>query len=223
MEKLTERQAEILQFIEQQVQDRGYPPTMEEIVQAFGFASRNAARDHLQALARKGYVELARNSARGIRVLANAYGGSPRQFELPLIGRIAAGSPITAAENVETWFRIDPSLFSPRADFLHLVSGESMINAGIEDGDFVGIHAQSTADSGQIIAAAIPDDKTGEERITLKRYLRRGNTVVLKAENSSPKYAPIEIKLGGRNEDSQARQRFRIAGVYAGLLRLPRR
>lgn len=223
METLTERQAEILQFIERSVAERGYPPTMEEIVQAFGFASRNAARDHLLALARKGYVELTRNSARGIRVLVSANGSAPRQFELPLIGRIAAGSPITAAENIETWFRIDPSLFSPRADFLHQVAGNSMIEAGILDGDFVGIHAQSTADSGQIIAAALPDEKTGEERITLKRYVRRGNKVVLKAENSSPAYAPIEINLGGRGKDSQADQRFRIAGVYAGLLRLPRR
>lgn len=222
MDNLTERQSEILQFIERHIQERGYPPTMEEIVQAFGFASRNAARDHLLAIARKGYIELTPNSARSIRLLVSAHGSPAKQFELPLIGRIAAGSPITAAENVETWFKIDPSLFSPRADFLHQVAGESMIEAGILDGDFVGIHAQSTADSGQIIAAALPDDKTGEERITLKRYVRRGNTVILKAENSSPRYAPIEIKLASRGADSQASQRFRIAGIYAGLLRLPR-
>ena len=220
MIELTERQAEILEFIERHLQAQGYPPTMEEIVRAFGFSSRNAARDHLHAIAKKGYIELAPNSARGIRLLSASHSGPPRQFEVPLIGRIAAGSPITAAENIETRLRVDPKLFSPRADFLHQVTGDSMIGAGIMNGDYVGIHAQVNADHGQIIAAVLPDDKTGEERITLKRYLKRGNTIILKAENPSPRFRPIEVNLGRKGKESQEASPFRIAGIYVGLLRL---
>jgi repressor LexA len=220
MQALTSRQSEILDFIQTRSRDTGYPPTHEDIVQAFGFSSRNAARDHLQALARKGYIELVPNSARGIRMLVDDRNALRDQMELPLIGRIAAGSPVTAAENVETWMQIGPGVFSPRADFLHQVSGHSMCEAGILDGDLVGIHEQSVADNGQIVAAVMPDEKTGDDRITLKRYLRRGHRIVLKAENPAPQYRPIEIDLARHGADSQEALPFRIAGIYVGLIRI---
>lgn len=218
---LTERQTEILRFIRESVR-AGNAPTRADICAAFGFSSPNAAESHLRALAAKGCIELARTGSRNIRLLEDTERVLAQQYELPLIGSIAAGTPLTAEENVESMLTVDPALFHPRADFLHRVSGESMIEAGILDGDLVAIHAQSDAQNGQIVAAAIHDDSSGGELITLKRYLRKGNRITLKAENSHPRYRPIEIDLGRRNEDSQELQSFRIAGIYAGLIRVPR-
>jgi repressor LexA len=217
MSELTQRQSEILDFIRSQLRATGFPPTREDIAREFGFSSKTGAQDHLLAIARKGFIELVPGNARGIRLLRGEEGLS-HQFELPLIGSIAAGTPLTAETNVETWLRIDPALFHPRADFLHRVSGHSMKDANILDGDIVGIHAQSHADNGQIIAAVMPHPKTGDDEITLKRYSRRGRRVTLKPENASPSYRPIEIDLS--SGESQEQAVFRIAGVYAGLVRL---
>jgi repressor LexA len=230
MSQLTTRQAEILRFIRDSVNRSGTAPTRTDICTAFGFSSPNAAEAHLRALATKGYIELVPNSARNIRLMEEPGTPLTQQFELPLIGSIAAGTPITAEENIETRLAIDPGLFRPRADFLHRVSGESMIEADIQDGDLVAIHAQADALNGQIVAAVITDRSTGEEQITLKRYLRRGSRVTLKPENSSPRYRPIEIDLaggvagglGGDSSDSQDLPIFRIAGIFAGLIRAPR-
>jgi repressor LexA len=217
--ELTPRQAEILAFIQRCLRDSGLPPTQDDIAQEFGFSSSTAAREHLLAIERKGYIELRARNARGIRVLVGADERSPRhQMELPLLGRVAAGSPILAEENIDTWLRIDPGLFRPRADFLHRVSGESMREADIFDGDLVGIHAQTVADNGQIVVARITDPTTGEDTITLKRYFRRGRKVILKPENSAPAYKPIEIDLAQRSEDQDAAP-FQIAGIYVGLIR----
>lgn len=213
---LTTRQFEILTFIQEWIRERGFPPSHGDVAERFGF-NRNAAREHLLALARKGEIELSPNDARGIRVLKDASG--PRQFELPLFGNIAAGAPLTAPENAQEWLRIDPDLFRPRADFLHRVSGDSMIDAGIFDGDLVGIHHQSEAANGDIIAACLLDRRTGYESITLKRYRRRGRQVSLIAENA--RYAPIEIDLA-KDEAAQELPAFRIAGVMVGLFRAGR-
>lgn len=212
MAQLTPRQAEILEFIQRRMRDDGYPPSQRDIAENFGFA-QNAARDHLLALARKGEIEMSPHDARAIRLLKDA---APAQEGLPLLGRIAAGSPITAPSNAEHWLRVDPDLFQPRADFLHRVQGDSMIDAGILSGDLVGIHQQSEADNGQIIAACLLDPRTGFESITLKRYLRRGSKITLKAEN--PRYEPIVIDLAQAADDQEA-PLFRIAGVMGGLLR----
>jgi len=223
MSDLTQRQTEIFDFIRSRLHDTGFPPTREDIARQFGFSSKTGAQDHLMAIARKGFIELVPGNARGIRLLKG--GDDERlshQFELPLIGSIAAGTPITAETNVDTWLKIDPELFHPRADFLHRVSGHSMKEANILDGDIVGIHAQEDADNGQIVAAVMPHPKTGEDEITLKRYLRRGKKITLKPENSSPAYRPIEIDLAPLQDDSQEQTPFRIAGVYAGLIRLRR-
>ena len=222
MDGLTDRQAEILDYVRKNLRDKGAPPTRADISQAFGFSSPNAAERHLRALQDKGFIELVSGSARGIRLLGEAERSLTMQFELPLIGRIAAGSPITASENAESHVVVDPGLFRPRADFLHRIAGHSMKDIGILDGDLVGIHAQSTADNGQVIAAVLPDRKSGDDRITLKRYFRRGAKVTLKAENSGPGYEPIEIDLAQGHEEAEDRPQFRIAGVYAGLIRTPR-
>jgi repressor LexA len=222
MEPLTDRQTEILRFIRDSLRDQGAPPTRAGIAQRFGFSSPNAAERHLRALEAKGYIELAPGSARNIRLLAELDDVVAMQFELPLVGRIAAGSPITAPENIESRVVVDPVLFRPRADFLHRVSGHSMREAGILDGDLVGIHQQATADNGQIVAAALWDSRAGDERITLKRYQRRGSRVTLKSENSEPGYAPIELDLAALHEGDDAPPPFRIAGIFAGLIRAAR-
>lgn len=223
MNELTDRQAEILQFVRDNLRDKGAPPTRADIAQTFGFSSPNAAERHLRAIEAKGYIQLLSGSARGIRLLDDSERSLTQQFELPLIGRIAAGTPVTATENVESQLVVDPGLFRPRADFLCRVSGHSMKEAGILDGDLVGIHHQTTADNGQIIAAVLPDKKTGDDRITLKRYFHRGRRVTLKSENSDAGYEPIEIDLAQQDEYGEdGGSAFRIAGIYAGLIRIPR-
>ncbi len=222
MSELTDRQTEILDFIRQSVRENGFPPSRDEIAEAFGFNSVTAAKNHLLALERKGVIQLVEGSRRNIRLLVDSDTPLTHQFQLPLVGQIAAGTPITAPENIDTWFNLDPNLFHPRADFLHRVSGHSMKEADICDGDIVAIHEQADADNGQIIAAVLPHPKTGEEQITLKRYLRRGSKVTLRSENSTPGYEPIEVDLTSFDPASQEQAPFRIAGIFAGLLRIPR-
>jgi repressor LexA len=195
MEKLTPRQREILDFIRNSLEVFGAPPTRAEIAGAFGFASNNAAEEHLKALAKKGVIVLEPGSARGIRLV--------EQLGLPLIGSVAAGSPILAMENVQARSALDASLFKPRADFLLRVRGLSMINAGIFDGDLLAVHRSSEAHDGQIVVARMEDD------VTVKRYRRHGEIVELIAEN--PDFAPIVIDT--------REQHVEIEGVAVGLIR----
>ena len=195
MVKLTPRQQEILDFIRNSLEVLGAPPTRAEIANAFGCASHNAAEEHLKALAKKGVVVLEPGSARGIRLV--------EQLGLPLIGSVAAGSPILAVENMQARYALDASLFKPRADFLLRVRGLSMINAGILDGDLLAVHRSSEARNGQIVVARL------EEDVTVKRYRRHGNVVELIAEN--PDYAPIVVDT--------RRQALEIEGIAVGLIR----
>ncbi|MDR2614792.1 MAG: transcriptional repressor LexA [Candidatus Accumulibacter sp.] len=195
MEKLTPRQREILDFIRNALEIFGAPPTRAEIANAFGFASPNAAEEHLKALARKGVIVLEPGSARGIRLV--------EQLGLPLVGSVAAGSPILAVENVQARYALDASLFKPRADFLLRVRGLSMINAGIFDGDLLAVHRSSEAHDGQIVVARM------EEEVTVKRYRRHGAIVELIAEN--PDFAPIVIDT--------REQHVEIEGIAVGLIR----
>ena len=195
MVKLTPRQQEILDFIRSSLEVLGAPPTRAEIANAFGFASHNAAEEHLRALAKKGIIVLEPGSARGIRLV--------EQLGLPLIGSVAAGSPILAVENVQARYALDASLFKPRADFLLRVRGLSMINAGILDGDLLAVHRSSEARNGQIVVARL------EEDVTVKRYRRHGNVVELIAEN--PDFAPIVVDT--------RRQALEIEGIAVGLIR----
>ncbi len=193
--ELTPRQAEILGFIRDTQQETGGPPTRAEIAQAFGFRSPNAAEEHLRALARKGAIVLEEGRSRGIR-LTEALG-------LPVIGRVAAGSPLLAAEHVHARLQLDPALFSPRADYLLKVRGESMRDAGILDGDLLAVHRTTEARSGQIVVARLGDD------VTVKRWRRRGNTVELLPEN--PDFQPIVVDT--------RREPLVIEGLAVGLIR----
>jgi len=210
---LTDRQSAILEFLRTYISEVRYPPSYADIAAHFGFA-KSSAQDHLQALAAKGYIELT-SEARGIRILMEER--EPDPFVLPIVGRIAAGSPITADGNIEETLKVDPGFFRPRADFLHRVSGHSMRKIDIRDGDVVGIHAQAEAERGQIIAACILDRKSGFELVTLKRYSRKRDVVTLSPENDN--FSPQVIDLSFYDPESQEPPPFRIAGILAGLLR----
>jgi len=186
----TARQREILDFIRDSI-EAGFPPTRQEICTAFGFASPNAAEAHLRALAQKGLITL-ESSARGIRVV--------EQLGLPLIGSVAAGSPILAAENQLGRVPIAAQLFVPRADYLLRVRGNSMIGAGILDGDLIAVHKTSEARSGQIVVARLGDE------VTVKRLQRKGGQISLLAEN--PDYPPVAVDRS-----------LAIEGIAVGLIR----
>ena len=189
---LTPRQQEILDFIRSSLEVLGAPPTRMEICNAFGFASPNAAEDHLKTLARKGVIILDAGSARGIRLV--------EQLGLPLIGSVAAGSPLLAVENQLGKLQVNPALFSPRADYLLKVRGNSMTGIGILDGDLLAVHKTSEARSGQIVVARLGDE------VTVKRLKRRGKKIELLAEN--PRYKTIVV-------DSS----LVIEGIAVGLIR----
>lgn len=195
METLTKRQSEILGLIRRRLADSGRPPTRAEIAQELGFRSPNAAEEHLQALARKGVIELVPGASRGIRL---------REEEgLPLIGRVAAGNPILAEENIEAHYKLDPRLFQPHADYLLRVRGMSMRDAGILNGDLLAVHRTPQAENGQIVVARLDND------VTVKRFQRRGHLVRLLPENAE--FSPIEVDL--------RRDTLVIEGVGVGVIR----
>ena len=204
MEQLTERQAEILRLVRELTEVSGYPPTRAEIAEKMGFRSVNAAEQHLRALEKKGAIEISAGSSRGIRVRdGRPAGRAGRLLELPVVGRVAAGAPILAEENVQGRYQVDPNLFTPRADYLLRVRGMSMRDAGILEGDLLAVHKTEEARSGQIIVARLGDE------VTVKRLRRRGHAVQLEAEN--PEFAPIEVDL--------RREAMVIEGVAVGVIR----
>src|SRR3979411_2256095 len=164
--RLTARQKQILDWIRSFMDSRGMPPTRAEIATALGFSSPSSAEDHLQALAKKGAIEIVPGAARGIRL--KELPRVPLQGTLPLVGRVAAGSPILAAQHIEAHYRVDPSLFAPRADYLLRVHGNSMKGAGILDGDLLAVHGTREVRTGQIVVARLDDE------VTVKRFRRRG-------------------------------------------------
>jgi repressor LexA len=195
MKELTPRQAEILQLIRDTIEETGFPPTRMEIARMLGFASPNAAEEHLRALERKGVLEILDGTARGLR-LTEALG-------LPLVGRVAAGAPMLAEEHIVGRYSVDPNLFRPRADYLLKVRGMSMRDAGILDGDLLAVHKTVEARSGQIVVARLQDE------VTVKRLRRRGATVELLPEN--PDFKPIVI-------DSRETP-LAIEGIAVGVIR----
>lgn len=205
MDPLTERQAEILRLVRELTEVSGYPPTRAEIAEKMGFRSVNAAEQHLRALERKGAIEIASGASRGLRVRDARSGqrGGARLLELPVVGRVAAGAPILAEENVQGRYQVDPNLFTPRADYLLRVRGMSMRDAGILEGDLLAVHKTEEARSGQIVVARLGDE------VTVKRLRRRGNSVQLEAEN--PEFAPIEVDL--------RREPLAIEGIAVGVIR----
>ena len=195
MSELTARQAEILDLIRETMEETGMPPTRAEIADALGFRSVNAAEGHLRALERKGAIELIPGSSRGIRL--------KEEIGLPVIGRVAAGSPILAEQHIETHYRLDPALFRPSADYLLRVRGQSMRDVGILDGDLLAVHRTSEVRSGQIVVARLGNE------VTVKRFRRRGNKVTLVPEN--PDFEPIAVDL--------KRDDLVIEGLGVGVIR----
>lgn len=195
MRALTPRQQEILQLIRERIETTGMPPTRAELAHQLGFRSANAAEDHLKVLARKGVLELLPGASRGIRLVD---GGG-----LPVVGRVAAGSPILAQEHIEGRYQIDAALFAPRADYLVRVCGMSMKEAGILDGDLLAVHRSAEARTGQVVVARLDDE------VTVKRFRKRGHTVELLPEN--PNFAPIVVDL--------RRQELVIEGIGVGVIR----
>lgn len=206
--KLTDRQQQILDLIRQTVTRTGFPPTRAEIAQALGFRSPNAAEDHLKALARKGAIELTAGASRGIRLKDSSSAPSAlplpalAQLLLPLVGRVAAGSPILAAEHVEREIGVDPHLFAQAPDYLLKVRGMSMRDAGILEGDLLAVKKASEARNGQIVVARLGDD------VTVKRLQRQNGHIELLPEN--PDFAPIVV---------EADQEFALEGIAVGLIR----
>lgn len=199
--KLTRRQQQILDFINERLAVDGMPPTRAEIVSRFGFRSPNAAQCHLKALAERGAIELKSGTARGIVPVQRSSLG-PAQLRIPVIGRVTAGKPILAMENREDDMSVDPATFQPRPDYILRVKGDSMVDAGIHDGDLLLVHKTPDARSGQVVVARI-----GEE-VTVKRLRRKGRGISL--EPANPAYSPIQVKP----EDD-----FAIEGLGVGIIR----
>jgi repressor LexA len=211
MKSLTQRQQQILELIRSTIDKTGMPPTRADICDHFNFRSPTAAEDHLRALERKGSIELLAGRSRGIRVLDKAMDSGMDSTAarinslagLPLIGRVAAGAPILAEQNIEDHFQLDPVKFHPRADYLLKVHGQSMKDVGILDGDLLAVHSTREAHNGQIVVARLEDE------VTVKRFHRRGHKITLKAENSE--YQPIIVDL--------RQTEFVIEGLGVGVIR----
>ncbi|MEK8031345.1 transcriptional repressor LexA [Ideonella sp. DXS29W] len=215
--KLTARQQQILDLVQTTIERTGSPPTRAEIAAELGFRSPNAAEEHLQALARKGVIELVGGTSRGIRLqsstlraLNEARGKqfslplpSLAQLTLPLVGRVAAGNPILAQENIEQSYVLEASLFPRRPDYLLKVKGMSMRDAGIMDGDLLAVLKTAEARNGQIVVARLDDE------VTVKRLHRTKQTIELLPEN--PDFEPIVIAPG--------QVEFAIEGIAVGLVR----
>jgi len=198
--ELTDRQRAILEYIRRQVGDRGMAPTIREIGRQFAIASTNGVRTHLTALARKGYIKKHDHLSRGLELIDNVVQSIGR---VPLVGSVPAGLPIDAIENIEGEIAVDLS-FLPKGDSFALnVVGDSMINAGIHDGDTVLVKKQKVAQRGEIVVAII------DEEATVKRYFPTSKHIRLQPENDD--FEPIIV-----NHNSG---QFRIAGKVVGLLR----
>ena len=210
---LTARQQNVYDFIVKMMGDHGYPPTRAEIARALGFRSPNASEEHLRALERKGAIRIVRNTSRGIRLpaqevsdesAADATSISENASRgLPIIGEVAAGSPILAAEHIDRYGPLPSEYFTPNADYLLRVRGLSMKDVGILEGDLLAVHRTEHVRDGQIVVARIDDD------VTVKRFKRQGHHVQLIAENTD--FPPIDIDLRTQALD--------IEGVGVGVIR----
>lgn len=211
MLKLTARQQQVFELVQRAIERSGFPPTRAEIAAELGFSSANAAEEHLRALARKGVIELAPGASRGIRVVAPPDAANDaatsrsltRSLSLPLIGQVAAGSPILAQEHVLRQYGCDLAMFSNKPDYLLTVKGLSMRDAGILDGDLLAVQRRREANDGQIVVARLGDE------VTVKRFKRTATGVELIAEN--PDFANILV--------DRERTDFELEGIAVGLIR----
>jgi len=199
MRELTPRQRQILEMIQEFISETGMPPTRAEIAGELGFKSANAAEEHLRALQRKGVLDLLPGASRGIQLKDSLRD----QMGLPLVGRVAAGSPILAEEHIEAHYKIDPQIFDPKPHYLLRVQGMSMKNAGILDGDLVAVHRTPEVRSRQIIVARLDDE------VTVKRYRQTGSVVSLLPENEDFEAIVVDLK----------HQALVIEGVVVGVIR----
>jgi repressor LexA len=200
MTNLTPRRTAILTFIRDRIAEHGQPPSLAEISEAFGFASRSVARKHVLALTEAGFIEVNPHQARGIRLLGQP--PRPELLEIPVLGRVAAGAPIGADADIHNRLLLDPALFSRTPDYMLRVQGDSMIEDGILDGDLVGVQRQAEARNGQIVVARL------EGEVTIKRFELNADGIRLLPRN--PAYAPIDVGPG---------QDFIIEGIFCGLVR----
>ncbi|NLY65252.1 MAG: transcriptional repressor LexA [Alcaligenaceae bacterium] len=211
--KLTARQQQILDLIKQNINKTGFPPTRAEIANTLGFKSPNAAEDHLKALAKKGAIILTPGASRGIRLNETVAQQTPAAAAkgllekithvlLPVVGHVAAGNPILAAENIDREIGVDPSLFSQQPDFLLKVKGQSMRDIGILDGDLLAVKKHPEARNGQVVVARIEDE------VTVKRLFKKSTHIELLPEN--PEFKPIIVTPN---------QEFTIEGIAVGLIR----
>ncbi len=211
MKNLTHRQQEILNFISASIENTGRPPTRAEIAHHLGFKSPNAAEDHLKALVKKGFICIDPSTSRGIRITTvRLKSEKPFSFskehnflEIPLIGRVSAGSPILAEQHIEKYYPIDANLFTARPDYLLTVRGLSMKNAGILEGDLLAVKKTQNISNKQIIVARIQDE------VTVKRYVNQNGEILLLPEN--PDYQPITLS---------SNKEFSIEGLVIGLIRI---
>ena len=197
MIKLTKRQSEILSLIKSHIEDSGFPPTRAEIAKILGFKSPNAAEEHLRALARKGAITITPGTSRGIKL------PEPVASGLPIVGQVAAGSPLLAQEHIENHLDMNPGFFSPKADFFLRVKGMSMKDAGILDGDLLAVHKTNEARNGQIVVARIGDE------VTVKRFEQQGSTIFLHPENNDFDTIEVDLQEGF----------FAIEGLSVGVIR----
>jgi repressor LexA len=198
MQELTVRQQEVLDLIRRYQDETGYPPTRADIARELGFRSANAAEEHLRALARKGAIEMTAGASRGIRLC--------EESGIPVIGRVAAGNPVLAAEHVERHLQLPPQMYSPRADYFLRVKGMSMRDAGILDGDLLAVHRSTDAREGQIVVARIDDE------VTVKRLHRTKDRHLLELLPENPDFDTIRVDLRERE--------FSLEGISVGVLRL---
>lgn len=198
---LTANQRRVLDCIRYHFEHNGIAPTLREISEYLGLSSHSSAQDYVEALIRKGALE---RSPRHRGLLLTQRSRTPAAASLPLVGRVAAGSPIMSEGNIEATYAIDPALFRPRADFLLRVVGMSMRDAGILDGDLLAVHRTPSADDGRIVVARLDDE------ITVKRLQHRDGRLLLLPAN--PDFQPIEV-------DAQRTDSFAIEGVYVGMIR----
>lgn len=196
--KLTKRQTEVLDCIKRHIGETGYPPTRADIARDLGFKSANAAEEHLKALAKKGAIEIIPGTSRGIRVPE-----LEEETGLPIVGQVAAGSPILAQEHVEDHCTISSDFFHPKADYLLRVKGTSMKDIGIMDGDLLAVHQCQQARDGEIVVARLDDE------VTVKRFKQEGSIVYLIAENEE--FEPIVVDL--------SEQEIAIEGLGVGVIR----
>lgn len=209
MQKLTKRQQQVLDIVKESMRNKGMPPTRAEIAERLGFKSANAAEEHLKALAKKGVLEMLPGTSRGLRIIQDAanapdHASEPEDEGLPVLGQVAAGSPILAQENIDFRLRVDPDAFRHKADYLLRVKGLSMKNIGILEGDLLAVHRTTeTPRNGQLVVARIQDE------VTVKRFKKEGHLVWLLPENED--FAPIKVDLREEN--------LEIEGLAVGLIR----